>query len=52
MLEKNNPENVRSYLEQTNETVQAKRGRNVEKYKTSYEDEMSFMNISMSIFIS
>lgn len=28
-----------SYLDQTNETVQAKRGRNVEKYKTSYETE-------------
>ena len=28
-----------SYLDQTSETVQAKRGRNVEKYKTSYEEE-------------
>lgn len=28
-----------SYLTQTNETVQAKRGRNIEKYKSSYEKE-------------
>ena len=39
MLEKNIRRMSESYLEQTNETVQAKRGRNVEKYKTSYEDE-------------
>ena len=28
-----------TYLDQTNGNVQAKRGRNVEKYKTSYEEE-------------
>ena len=38
-LNDRNLDNEESYLEQTNETVQAKRGRNVEKYKTSYEDE-------------
>lgn len=39
MLEKNIRRMSETYLDQTNETVQAKRGRNVEKYKTSYEDE-------------
>lgn len=39
MLEKNIRRMSESYLDQTNETVQAKRGRNVEKYKTSYESE-------------
>ncbi len=39
MLEKNIRRMSESYLDQTNETVQAKRGRNVEKYKTSYETE-------------
>lgn len=39
MLEKNIRRMSESYLEQTNETVQAKRGRNVEKYKASYETE-------------
>lgn len=39
MLEKNIRRMSESYLEQTNETVQAKRGRNVEKYKASYEAE-------------
>ena len=29
-----------SYLNQTSETVQAKRGRNIEKYKASYEKEL------------
>ena len=39
MLEKNIRRMSESYLDQTNETVQAKRGRNIEKYKTSYEKE-------------
>ena len=39
MLEKNIRRMSETYLDQTNETVQAKRGRNVEKYKTSYEEE-------------
>lgn len=39
MLEKNIRRMSESYLDLTNETVQAKRGRNVEKYKTSYESE-------------
>lgn len=39
MLEKNIRKMSESYLEQTNETVQAKRGRNIEKYKSSYEKE-------------
>ena len=39
MLEKNIREMSESYLEQTGETVQAKRGRNIEKYKSSYEKE-------------
>ena len=39
MLEKNIRRMSETYLDQTNETVQAKRGRNVEKYKTSYETE-------------
>ena len=39
MLEKNIRRMSESYLDQTNETVPAKRGRNVEKYKTSYETE-------------
>ena len=39
ILEKNIRNMSERYLEQTNETVQAKRGRNVERYKTSYEQE-------------
>ena len=39
MLEKNIRKMSESYLEQTSETVQAKRGRNIEKYKSSYEKE-------------
>ena len=39
MLEKNIRRMSESYLTQTNETVQAKRGRNIEKYKSSYEKE-------------
>ncbi|MDD3796106.1 MAG: histidine kinase [Lachnospiraceae bacterium] len=39
MLEKNIRNMSDTYLEQTDETVQAKRGRNVERYKTSYEEE-------------
>ena len=39
MLEKNIRRMSESYLEQTSETVQAKRGRNIEKYKASYEKE-------------
>ena len=39
MLEKNIRRMSESYLDLTNETVQAKRGRNVEKYKTAYESE-------------
>ena len=39
MLEKNIRRMSESYLEQTGETVQAKRGRNIEKYKSSYEKE-------------
>ena len=39
MLEKNIRRMSESYLDQTSETVQAKRGRNIEKYKTSYEKE-------------
>ena len=40
MLEKNIRKMSESYLDQTNETVQAKRGRNIEKYKSSYEKEL------------
>ena len=39
MLEKNIRQMSESYLSQTSETVQAKRGRNIEKYKASYEKE-------------
>ena len=39
MLEKNIRQMSESYLSQTSETVQAKRGRNIEKYKSSYEKE-------------
>ncbi|MDO5540512.1 MAG: histidine kinase [Eubacteriales bacterium] len=39
MLEKNIRNMSETYLEKTDETVQAKRGRNVEKYRSSYEDE-------------
>ena len=39
MLEKNIRKMSESYLDQTSETVQAKRGRNIEKYKSSYEKE-------------
>lgn len=39
MLEKNIRRMSESYLEQTGQTVQAKRGRNVERYKESYEKE-------------
>ncbi|MCC8045304.1 MAG: histidine kinase [Clostridiales bacterium] len=39
MLEKNIRNMSESYLEQTSVTVQAKRGRNVERYKESYELE-------------
>ena len=38
MLEKNIRQMSESYLEQTGLTVQAKRGRNVEKYKEYYEE--------------
>ena len=38
MLEKNIRQMSESYLEQTDLTVQAKRGRNVEKYKEYYEE--------------
>ena len=39
ILEKNIRNMSESYLDQTSKTVQAKRGRNVERYKTSYEQE-------------
>ena len=39
MLEKNIRGMSETYLTKTDETVQAKRGRNVEKYKDSFEDE-------------
>ncbi len=39
MLEKNIRNMSESYLGQTNSTVQAKRGRNAERYKESYEQE-------------
>lgn len=39
MLEKNIRNMSETYIDNTNETVQAKRGRNVEKYKSSYEEE-------------
>ncbi len=39
MLEKNIRSMSESYLDQTGVTVQAKRGRNVERYKESYADE-------------
>ncbi|MFR8171725.1 MAG: sensor histidine kinase [Marvinbryantia sp.] len=39
MLEKNIRNMSETYLECTNDTVQAKRGRNVEKYKLLYEEE-------------
>ncbi|MCD7736842.1 MAG: histidine kinase, partial [Lachnospiraceae bacterium] len=39
MLEKNIRSMSETYLEQTGITVQAKRGRNVERYKESYETE-------------
>ncbi len=38
MLEKNIRSMSETYLERTGETVQAKRGRNVERYKSLYED--------------
>ncbi len=38
ILEKNIREMSLSYLEKADETVQAKRGRNIEKYKASYEE--------------
>ncbi len=38
MLEKNIREMSVTYLEKADETVQAKRGRNVERYKASYEE--------------
>lgn len=39
MLEKNIRNMSETYLTRTNDTVQAKRGRNVEKYKSLYEEE-------------
>jgi sensor histidine kinase YesM len=39
MLEKNIRRMSESFLEQTDQTVQAKRGRNIEKYRESYEKE-------------
>lgn len=51
MLEKNIRRMSETYLEQTNETVQAKRGRNVEKYKASYEAEnQMYEYINMYIY--
>lgn len=39
MLEKNIRNMSESYLELTDETIQAKRGRNTERYKAAYEEE-------------
>lgn len=39
MLEKNIRNMSETYLEKTGETLQAKRGRNVERYKAAYEEE-------------
>ena len=44
MLEKNIRSMSETYLDKTDETVQAKRGRNVERYKSSYEDETQIYN--------
>ncbi len=39
MLEKNIRNMSETYLDQADKTVQAKRGRNVERYRTAYEDQ-------------
>ena len=39
MLEKNIRNMSETYLEKTGQTVQAKRGRNVERYKSYFEEE-------------
>ncbi len=47
LMEKNIKNMSDTYLEITNETVQSKRGRNVEKYKNSYDEAsrlLSFIN--------
>ncbi len=51
ILEKNIRNMSESYLDQTSETVQAKRGRNVERYKTSYEQETQLYKIIKFIHI-
>lgn len=51
MLEKNIRAMSESYLLVSNEAVQAKRGRNVEKYKNAYEDALELYNyINSSIY--
>lgn len=51
MLEKNIKDMSESYLNMTDETVKEKRGRNVEKYKTSYENTKQ-MNQYINSYIS
>lgn len=41
MLEKNIRSMSESYLERTDETIQAKRGRNTERYKAAYEESFT-----------
>lgn len=51
MLEKNIKNMSNTYLDLTDETVKEKRGRNVEKYKTSYE-ETKLLNQYINSYIS
>lgn len=51
MLEKNIKNMSDTYLDLTDETVKEKRGRNVEKYKTSYE-ETKLLNQYINSYIS
>ena len=51
MLEKNIRRMSESYLNQTSETVQAKRGRNIEKYKASYEKELQLYKYRLALVV-
>ena len=51
IMEKNIHDQSETYLSQVYETVQAKRGRNVEKYKASYEEAtITYTDVRNSIF--
>ena len=51
IMEKNIHEQSETYLSQVYETVQAKRGRNVEKHKASYEEAtITYTDVRNSIF--